>query len=376
MANYQYDLPFDISDVADMLNLKVRQPGRKSVYTDCPFCGDTRGKMNLNLEKNQFRCNYCGESGGAIALYAKAHGLSNSDAYREICDVLYGGATTMEYKTSVKKKEKLNLPTNSELASVYDRNQTYEMMLSMLKLTDKHIDDLVRRGLSFEQIQKNGYRSTPAFGFEQIAKVLEEKGCVIAGVPGFYEKKAGVWTINFKSCCSGILIPYRTISGLIQAFQIRLDRPFVDEKGRETKYIWLSSVDEEKGTSSKSPVHFVGNPCDDRAVFVTEGALKADIASALSGRTFIAVAGTGCIVSLKEPFEIIKRNGVSKVYEALDMDKTVNENVARASRKLMCLIKEFGFKTKMTRWKWDKNSPKKNKGIDDMLLNMKMKGEI
>ena len=111
-------------------------------------------------------------------------------------------------------------------------------------------------------------------------------------------------------------------------------------------------------------------------MFVTEGALKADIASALSGRTFIAVAGTGCIDSLKEPFEIIKRNGVSKVYEALDMDKTVNENVARASRKLMCLIKKFGFKTKMTRWKWGKNSPKENKGIDDMLLNMKMKGEI
>ena len=376
MANYQYDLPFDISDVADMLNLKVRRPGRKSVYTDCPFCGDTRGKMNLNLEKNQFRCNYCGESGGAIALYAKAHGLSNSDAYREICDILYGGVTAAEYKTSVKKKEKLNFPTNSELASVYDRNQTYEMMLSMLKLTDKHIDDLVRRGLSLEQIQKNGYRSTPAFGFEQIAKVLEEKGCVIAGVPGFYEKKAGVWTINFKSCCSGILIPYRTLSGLIQAFQIRLDRPFVDEKGRETKYVWLSSVDEEKGTSSKSPAHFVGNPRDDRAVFVTEGALKADIASALSGRTFIAVAGTGCIDSLKEPFEIIKRNGVSKVYEALDMDKTVNENVARASHKLMSLIKEFGFKTKMTRWKWDKNNPKENKGVDDMLLNMKKRGEI
>ena len=64
------------------------------------------------------------------------------------------------------------------------------------------------------------------------------------------------------------------------------------------------------------------------------------------------------------------------MYEALDMDKTVNENVARASRKLMCLIKEFGFKTKMTRWKWDKNNPKENKGVDDMLLNMKKRGEI
>lgn len=368
MSGYQYDLPFDISDISEILNLTIKRPGRKSIYTNCPLCGDTRGKMNLNLEKNQFRCNYCGEGGGAIELYARVHGISTSAAYREICEILYGNANPKEYKVLSRKKPKLDLPTNSELASVYDRNQTYEMMLSMLNLTDKHLDDLIKRGLSLEQIEKNGYRSTPAYGFEQIAKILSEKGCVIAGVPGFYEKTPDVWSINFKSSCSGILIPYRTISGLIQAFQIRLDNPFTDEKGRKTKYIWLSSVDEEKGTSSKSPAHFVGNPCDEQAVFVTEGALKADIASALSGRTFIAVAGTGCITSLKEPFEILKRNGITKVYEALDMDKTVNVNVSKAAKKLTGMINEFGFKTKTTKWSWDKNKPDENKGIDDMLL--------
>lgn len=373
MSGYQYDLPFDISDISEILNLTIKRPGRKSIYTNCPLCGDTRGKMNLNLEKNQFRCNYCGEGGGAIELYARVHGISNSAAYREICEILYGNANPKEYKLLSRKKPKLDLPANSELASVYDRNQTYEMMLSMLNLTDKHLDDLVKRGLSLEQIEKNGYRSTPAYGFEQIAKILREKGCVIAGVPGFYEKKPDVWSINFKSSCSGILIPYRTISGLIQAFQIRLDNPFTDEKGRKTKYIWLSSVDEEKGTSSKSPAHFVGNPCDEQAVFVTEGALKADIASALSGRTFIAVAGTGCITSLKEPFEILKRNGITKVYEALDMDKTVNVNVSKAAKKLTGMINEFGFKTKTTKWSWDKNKPDENKGIDDMLLAKKKK---
>lgn len=373
MSGYQYDLPFDISDISEILNLTIKRPGRKSIYTNCPLCGDTRGKMNLNLEKNQFRCNYCGEGGGAIELYARVHGISNSAAYREICEILYGNANPKEYKVLSRKKPKLDLPTNSELASVYDRNQTYEMMLSMLNLTDKHLEDLIKRGLSLEQIEKNGYRSTPAYGFEQIAKILSEKGCVIAGVPGFYEKTPDVWSINFKSSCSGILIPYRTISGLIQAFQIRLDNPFTDEKGRKTKYIWLSSVDEEKGTSSKSPAHFVGNPCDEQAVFVTEGALKADIASALSGRTFIAVAGTGCITSLKEPFEILKRNGITKVYEALDMDKTVNVNVSKAAKKLTGMINEFGFKTKTTKWSWDKNKPDENKGIDDMLLAKKKK---
>ena len=371
MSNYHYDLPFDIMDVAQILNIRIKRPGRKSVYADCPLCGDTRGKLNFNLEKNQFRCNYCQESGGAIALYGKVHGVSNADAYREICEILYGNAPEKEYKVIFQKKEKPDLPSNSELASIHDRNQTYEMMLSMLQLTEKHIDDLIRRGLTLEQIKEFGFKSTPVFGYLQLAKNLKDKGCVIEGIPGFYKTQKGEWTVNFKSRCSGILIPYRTISGLIQGFQICLDEPFVDEKGKKTKYIWFSSVDEEMGVSSGSPAHFVGNPCDEQAIFVTEGALKANIAHALSGRTFIAVAGTGCIDSLKEPFEVLKRNGITKVYECLDMDKVVNKNVAKAVVKLTDMIKSFGFKTKRTKWKWDPDDPKKDKGIDDMLLSKK-----
>lgn len=292
------------------------------------------------------------------------------DAYREICEILYGNMPSREYKTIFKQKEKPDLPSNSELASVHDRNQTYEMMLSMLQLTDKHIDDLIKRGLSFEQVKEYGFKSTPAFGFVQLTKNLIDKGCVVEGVPCFYVKANGEWTVNFNSRCSGILIPYRTISGLIQAFQICLDEPFVDEKGKKTKYIWLSSVDEEKGVSSGSPAHFIGDPCDE-SVFVTEGGLKAYVAHSLSGRTFIANAGVGNVETFREPFTILKRNGVKNVYEACDMDKMVNENVARGVKKLTDLIKEYGFNVKSMKWKWDKSNPNHNKGIDDMLLSKK-----
>lgn len=33
--------------------------------------------------------------------------------------------------------------------------------------------------------------------------------------------------------------------------------------------------------------------------------------------------------SLKEPFEVLKRNDITKVYEFLDMDKIVNKKVAK-----------------------------------------------
>ena len=148
-------------------------------------------------------------------------------------------------------------------------------------------------------------------------KTLIQKGCVVEGIPGFYTKDNGVWSAHFSSRASGILVPYRTMSGEIQAFQIRLDNPFVDEKGHTTKYIWFSSVDNLKGVSSGSPAHFVGDPCDE-TVFVTEGALKADVAHALSGRTFLAIAGVGNSNSLRAPFEVLKNNGTRNMYECFD----------------------------------------------------------
>ena len=79
-----HDFPFGIMDVAQILNLHVRRRQQGSVYVDCPFCGDKRGKMNINFAKNAWRCNYCDEHGGMLALYAKVYGISTSDAYREI----------------------------------------------------------------------------------------------------------------------------------------------------------------------------------------------------------------------------------------------------------------------------------------------------
>ena len=84
-----------------------------------------------------------------------------------------------------------------------------------------------------EQIQKNGYKSTPVFGFRKLTERLIEAGCTVEGVPGFYQEEDGAWSIRFKRKCSGFLIPVRTIEGYIVGMQIRLDYPF-----DHTKYIW------------------------------------------------------------------------------------------------------------------------------------------
>ena len=90
--------PFTILDVAALLRLNVRRRGTGHIYVDCPICGDRRGKMNLNLSKNVWRCNYCGEGGGMLSLYGKVYGVNNRDAYRSICDALQTGSASPEYQ--------------------------------------------------------------------------------------------------------------------------------------------------------------------------------------------------------------------------------------------------------------------------------------
>ena len=54
---------YDITDVANLLRLHKRRGN----YYDCPFCGDTKGRLNINPAKNVFRCNRCDKSGGCCS---------------------------------------------------------------------------------------------------------------------------------------------------------------------------------------------------------------------------------------------------------------------------------------------------------------------
>ena len=65
------DLPFNMADVAGLVGLQIKRRGSISWEAYCPFCQDEKGKMNLNLKKNVFRCNRCGESGGMLDLYGR-----------------------------------------------------------------------------------------------------------------------------------------------------------------------------------------------------------------------------------------------------------------------------------------------------------------
>lgn len=305
---------YDIRDVVRILNLRIRHKNSASYDADCPFCGDTKGKLNINISKNVFRCNRCDTSGGMLDLYAKLYGVSKSEANRQIREALNLGEYRDDYKVEPKKEEPPAVE-NSPLAGIEEIDRTYSRMLSMLTLSKKHQEDLLKRGLTMEQITAQRYRSVPLFGLKSMAKTLVEQGYTVKGVPGFYLDEDENWTINFKKQFSGILIPYLNLRGQIQGFQIRLDR-VTDSM----KYIWLSSVNCNQGVSSGSPVHIIGD-LDAETVYITEGALKGTVAHYLSGDTFVCAAGVNQYRNLKPVLEGLKLRNLKQVFEAYDMDK-------------------------------------------------------
>ena len=320
----KHDLPFGIMDVAGLLRLNIRRRAPGQVYVDCPICGDRRGKMNLNTEKDLWRCNYCGEGGGMLSLYAKVYGVSNSDAYREICDALAVNGFSPDY--TVPEKTAPTEAEQSDAASVQEVHQTLSMLLSMLTLIPAHRKHLRSvRGLSDDEITRFGFKSTPPpFLCRSLTNRLVKAGCRVQGVPGFYVDDNGCWTVKFHQRTSGIIIPIFGVDGLIHGAQIRLDHPLKDKddppEKTGVKYLTLSSTGKRMGTTSGSPIHFVGDPCS-RVVYVTEGCLKADVAHALMHRTFVATLGANNTAKLDELFAFLHRNGTEEIIEAEDMDK-------------------------------------------------------
>lgn len=386
---------YDIRDVVRVLNLTIRRKNAQSYDVDCPFCGHKAGKLNVNFAKNVFRCNYCNEQGGMLDLYCKLYHVTKSEANRQIRDALNLGQYRDDYQRQVKVPE-IPIPVNSDRAPDIEIDHTYSQMLSMLTLSCKHQEDLLGRGLTLEQIAAQRYRSVPLFGIKRMVEKLKEKGCTLKGVPGFYQKEDGAWSIQFSSKNSGILIPILSMEGLIQGFQIRLDHV-----SDSRKYIWLSSANYQMGVSSGSPVHVIGS-LDAETVYVTEGALKGTIAHYLSGDTFLCAPGVSQHKSLKPILESLSGRKLKFVYEAYDMDKKMQiacdghykkcgecleagkydycpfkkkkrEIIQNGCKKLYEICRELSIPIQRMLWNTDEKGEWRGeiKGIDDLYYAMK-----
>lgn len=222
-----------------------------------------------------------------------------------------------------------------------ERHEVYTAMLRYLPLSEQHRMNLRRRGLDDLQIARNEYRSlpkSPTMRAEVSARLAEQFS--LEGIPGFH-RKYGHWTIAGNE---GLFIPVRDWQGRIQGLQIRLD----DEAQPNRKYRWLSSRGYKDGCNGKAYLHITGNRAC-KTAYLTEGGLKGDTASALSGGAlFLCVSG---VTALKELKALLPTLEVEELMVVLDMDRIINPNVQAATKKIRALCAELpGLRVRFPVW--------------------------
>lgn len=362
------NLPFTIADVMSMCGVPRTNRLKGTV---CPFCG-SRTSMYYDLRESVFHCFKCDQKGGSIDFYRIYMGKpDNKAAYSEIMRSLFGEEVPeKKQKEEIEKRrkqiEKMQ-PKESPLRPLKERSEVYSAMLDLSALSRDHFESLLSRGLSESEIVRNGYKTLPVEK-KGICQRLGAKGLTLSGVPGFYVSD-GVWKLGGAK--PGFLIPIRSHDYCIQGFQIRKDASAMEDG--EGKYYWLSSKGYLNGTGVPGAVHYAcdfhdGKPAfSGSEVFLTEGALKGDIAHFLSGKSFLCVPGVNCLNQLKPELMWLKDNGIRTVNVCFDMDYKTNPNVQKALDQTYALIYKAGLQPVSIEW------DVRCKGIDDYLLSKRKK---
>jgi hypothetical protein len=227
------------------------------------------------------------------------------------------------------------------------RNAVYRDLLARLELSSGHFDALRQRGLPAPEIAQRGYRTAEAGLIRNaVDALLEAHGADrLLSVPGFQRRYDRV----VFQATSGLLIPVRDPAARITALKIRHDGK---HPGR--KYTWASGP----GASCGNVVHVplgVPTPCE--TVRLTEGELKADVTTCLSGVPTISAPGVG---NWHQAVPVLKALGAAKILLAMDQDD--KPGTLAAIEKALFGLTRAGFTAELEWW-----DGKAAKGIDDLL---------
>lgn len=387
----------DVATIKHMTPVKHWKQGRNYAYV-CPGCGDTRGKFSVKLgsgqEKDGYRCFVCNIHGGKWDLWKmlseqdgsiSAGEYDGPDAYTKMaCDVFramrgetsFADAHYATVKAAAEQEEEAE-PASDEVCS--RANYT---LLKMLPLKEAHKQDLLRRGLSEEEIKRFRFKSIP--DNTSVVRKLLKAGVDLNGVPGFYKNRRDQWTMALPGSKddngkwhpdSGYFCPaFDGETNLLLRMQERMDVP---KDGK--KYTWLTSAGRKNGVSSGTVATYLpGNHGD--TVIITEGILKATVIYCLLQYevTVIGVPGISNLKCLESYLERIPHDAV--VFEAYDMerygeahdekDERRFKNCLEYAGKLSSLCESYGHAVHHLRWDYDETGVWKQtyKGLDDFLL--------
>lgn len=353
------DFPFNIRDVLSALNIPIRRSDGNFLYIDCPVCYEEntakKGKCQIRMDSNVFNCPRCGTGGGMLKLYSLIENCSEKEANRRMREFVKSPSFNAKREQESYRKALQSAPKLVKLAPKPVIDRTYRTLLTLCVLRVEHKKNLLKRGLTEKQIAHYGFKSVPWKNeSDAIVNQLIEKGCTLKGVPGFYYEH-GKWKMAVYYKNSGFFVPMLNIKGQCLGMQIRRDTG-------DPKYLWFSSSGYEQGCNRTSIPTFSNHWNIGKSVCITEGGLKAYIAHAYSGVTFIGIAGVTQFKLLPLLFTQLKKAGVTTIADCFDMDYRTNPHVQKAREQLKNEIINAGFI--YARYEWDE----KYKGIDDYLV--------
>lgn len=243
-------------------------------------------------------------------------------------------------------------------ASADDLDRVYQAVLRDLDLSPQHREELIRRGLDGTAIDSGAYRTLPrqrraAIAREVLGRFPKE---LLMSVPGFQLRESGGRQYLSFGGPAGLLIPVRDLGGRIVALKVRLDA-----RDDGPKYLYVSST-AGGGPGPGAPVHVPlhsaeSGPRD--AVRVTEGELKADVATQLSGVLTISVPG---VSSWRGVIPVLAGLAPRSVHLAFDADAATNPLVARATEETARALAVEGYPLVLESW-----DGLLAKGVDDAL---------
>lgn len=174
----------------------------------------------------------------------------------------------------------------------------------------------------------------------------------------------------------------RKVDGELLREKIKLSEEVLKdiENTDDNRYYWFASRDYEEGVGSPCFVHYATdfaynvqngkyNAILSDTLYVTEGALKADIFHYFTKAPCLAISGVNCQEELNKELEAYKKT-VKRVVVAFDMDYLTNPYVKDAEEQLKTKILNHGYE--YYRLTWDD----KYKGIDDYCLSNKGRFDI
>lgn len=395
MSNWK-NLPYGIDFVVeqDLIPLGIKKYNTSEGYSiNCPFCAksgytaDKNHKYYVNIYKNVAHCFRCNRSDGILSLHQglSEKPISLKEAEEDLNKRWNGLPSDVQIELA-KVKERLTEENKSKLypAPIEIRDAIYKRFLNQLTLSKAHHDDLIKRGLTEEEIQKGGYKSVPVGGFTTFAKesfTYETSDYLRRhrqqGIPGFYDitsPEPGVVSTH-----SGYFVPVRDQFGHISGMQIRFDKLPKNaseyDKEHYAKYKWFTSNYKEKhkgcSASGCENIHHAGDWFHSpKSVILTEGAIKADVTAALSrkmtggkAQPVLGLVGVYNYDQLALELLQLKDYGLEKVVLAVDMDYREKPQVAQAMKNIKEII-ETKCELKCEVFQWDPQY----KGIDDYFL--------